>query len=108
MTAEKAWKKSRKALIMKIGEQNIKDPALWLPQAKAMFDTMDGDKNCKIDKNELAEAMQKLGLTLKSGEIQEMMTEADEDGCASRASAVLFLPPGPHAPENEARTHSRA
>ena len=81
--AEKAWKKARAAFIKEIGEGALSDPNVAKARSSEIFVEIDSDGNGKIDQTELKAAMEKLGVLLTNKEVEDMMREADEDGCAA-------------------------
>ena len=96
--ADKAWAKSREAMMNKIGLDNLKDPAKVESRAKEVFAEIDTDGNQKIDKPELTKAMINMGVTLKEKEVKDMMNEADEDGCAPSSPTPPSPPPAEPSP----------
>jgi len=64
----------------KIGTENLKDTNLVEKRAKEVFAEIDSDGNGKIDGPELKQAMSRMGVTLKTKEVEFMIKEADEDG----------------------------
>jgi hypothetical protein len=97
--AEKAWKKARRHLVEKLGEANLTNETLIKQRALEVFADIDMDKNKSIDSAELKEAMKQMGVELKNKEIEDMMIEADADGCArtdctrQRRSAIHVCDP---------------
>ena len=80
MLADKAWEKSRAAIVEKIGMDILKDAAAVSNRAREVFKEIDTDGNGKIDEAELQSAMGSLGVKLSKKEVVAMMMEADEDG----------------------------
>merc|ERR1712167_373795 len=76
----RAWEKSRSAVIEKIGVDLIKNDSAVKNRAREVFKEIDTDGNGQIDDAEQNSAMEKMGVTLTKKELDDMMTEADEDG----------------------------
>ena len=103
MCTEKAWAKSRSAILEKVGKENLNDDNKVKSRAKEVFEEIDTDGNKVIDEHELKEAMAKMGVELTTKEVKKMMQEADEDECA-HATALAH----PHTRSSQAPTRPKA
>ena len=76
---EKAWAKARSTMMAKLGDA-INDTTQLDHKSKQIFEGMDADNNGSIDPVELKDAMGKAGINLTKKEVEEMISEADQDG----------------------------
>lgn len=76
---EKAWKKARATLMLKLGPA-VDDASMLDAKAEALFKEFDLDGNGKIDAAEVKQTFSKAGIELKTSEVAAMVKEADEDG----------------------------
>lgn len=76
----------------KLGEANLGSEDAITSSAKKIFIEIDTDGNAKIDQDEMKAAMAKFGVMLTKKEVEKMMTEADEDGCAPTCTTPHCLP----------------
>jgi len=78
---EKAWKKAREKLVIKLGGMDkLNNEGVIRKAACDVFKEIDSDGNGKIDPEELKDAMSKMGVKLTAKEVDRMMIEADQDG----------------------------
>merc|ERR1711971_306095 len=75
-----AWKRSRRKLIEKLGDEVLRSSEALERRATTFFNSMDTNGDGSIDHSELKAATAEAGIELTDKEVVDMINEADQDG----------------------------